>query len=180
MIPTTTGAAKAVGLVLPSLKGKLDGISIRVPTPNVSVVDLTAELEQPATAEAVNEAFRAAAAGPLKGILAYTDEPLVSVDFNGDAALVDRGRAVHGGGGRLAGEGARLVRQRVGLLEPRPRSGRLHGAEPVGSGPRSGRARPAAPVLPPCPSARSRTSTSATAGCSCGSTSTSRSGATAR
>jgi glyceraldehyde 3-phosphate dehydrogenase len=85
MIPTTTGAAKAVGLVLPSLKGKLDGISIRVPTPNVSVVDLTAELEQPATAEAVNEAFRAAAAGPLKGILAYTDEPLVSVDFNGDA-----------------------------------------------------------------------------------------------
>ena len=85
MIPTTTGAAKAVGLVLPSLKGKLDGISIRVPTPNVSVVDLTAELERPASAEAVNEAFRAAAAGPLKGILAYTDEPLVSVDFNGDA-----------------------------------------------------------------------------------------------
>jgi glyceraldehyde 3-phosphate dehydrogenase len=85
MIPTTTGAAKAVGLVLPSLKGKLDGISIRVPTPNVSVVDLTAELEKPATVEAVNEAFRAAAAGPLKGLLAYTDAPLVSVDFNGDA-----------------------------------------------------------------------------------------------
>jgi glyceraldehyde 3-phosphate dehydrogenase len=85
MIPTTTGAAKAVGLVLPSLKGKLDGISIRVPTPNVSVVDLTAELERPATVEAVNDAFRAAAAGPLKGILGYTDEPLVSVDFNGDA-----------------------------------------------------------------------------------------------
>jgi glyceraldehyde 3-phosphate dehydrogenase len=85
MIPTTTGAAKAVGLVLPSLKGKLDGIAIRVPTPNVSLVDLTAELERPASVEAVNEAFRAAAAGPLKGILAYTDEPLVSVDFNGDS-----------------------------------------------------------------------------------------------
>ena len=85
LIPTTTGAAKAVGLVLPTLKGKLDGISIRVPTPNVSVVDLTAELERPASVEAVNEAFRAAAAGPLKGILGYTDEPLVSVDFNGDA-----------------------------------------------------------------------------------------------
>jgi glyceraldehyde 3-phosphate dehydrogenase len=85
MIPTTTGAAKAVGLVLPTLKGKLDGIAIRVPTPNVSVVDLTAELERPATVEAVNDAFRAAAAGALKGILAYTDEPLVSVDFNGDS-----------------------------------------------------------------------------------------------
>ena len=69
MIPTTTGAAKAVGLVLPSLKGKLDGIAIRVPTPNVSVVDLTAELERPASVESVNEAFRAAAAGPLKGLL---------------------------------------------------------------------------------------------------------------
>ncbi len=92
MIPTTTGAAKAVGLVLPSLKGRLDGIAIRVPTPNVSVVDLTAELERPASVEAVNEAFRgAAAAGPLKGLLAYTDEPLVSVDFNGDphSSIVD-------------------------------------------------------------------------------------------
>src|SRR5262249_38499122 len=78
MIPTTTGAATAVGLVLPTLKGKLDGISIRVPTANVSVVDLTAELEKPASPEAVNEAFRAAAAGPLKGYLAYTDEELVS------------------------------------------------------------------------------------------------------
>ena len=85
MIPTTTGAAKAVGLVLPVLKGKLDGIAIRVPTPNVSLVDLTAELDRPASVEAVNDAFRAAAAGPLKGLLAYPDEPLVSVDFNGDA-----------------------------------------------------------------------------------------------
>jgi glyceraldehyde 3-phosphate dehydrogenase (phosphorylating) len=91
MIPTTTGAAKAVGLVLPSLKGKLDGIAIRVPTPNVSVVDLTAELERPASVESVNEAFRGAAAGPLKGLLGYTDEPLVSVDFNGDphSSVVD-------------------------------------------------------------------------------------------
>jgi glyceraldehyde 3-phosphate dehydrogenase len=91
MIPTTTGAATAVGLVLPTLKGKLDGIAIRVPTANVSVVDLTAELEKPASVEAVNDAFRAAATGPLKGILAYTDEQLVSIDFNGDShsSIVD-------------------------------------------------------------------------------------------
>jgi glyceraldehyde 3-phosphate dehydrogenase len=91
MIPTTTGAATAVGLVLPTLKGKLDGIAIRVPTANVSVVDLTAELERPASVEAINDAFRAAASGPLKSILAYTDEPLVSVDFNGNphSSIVD-------------------------------------------------------------------------------------------
>ena len=91
MIPTTTGAATAVGLVLPTLKGKLDGIAIRVPTANVSVVDLTAELEKPASVEAINDAFRAAAAGPMKGILAYTDEELVSVDFNGNphSSIVD-------------------------------------------------------------------------------------------
>ena len=85
MIPTTTGAAKAVGLVLPHLKGKLDGIAIRVPTINVSVVDLTVELAKPATVEAVNNAFREAAAGKLRGILDATDEELVSVDFNGNA-----------------------------------------------------------------------------------------------
>jgi glyceraldehyde 3-phosphate dehydrogenase len=91
MIPTTTGAATAVGLVLPKLKGKLDGIAIRVPTANVSVVDLTAELAKPATAEQVNDAFRAAATGPLKGILDATDEELVSVDFNGNphSSIVD-------------------------------------------------------------------------------------------
>jgi glyceraldehyde 3-phosphate dehydrogenase len=91
MIPTTTGAAKAVGLVLPHLKGKLDGIAIRVPTANVSVVDLTAELGKPATAQAVNDAFREAAAGRLRGILDATDEELVSVDFNGNAhsSIVD-------------------------------------------------------------------------------------------
>jgi glyceraldehyde 3-phosphate dehydrogenase (phosphorylating) len=91
MIPTTTGAATAVGLVLPELKGKLDGIAIRVPTANVSVVDLTAEVAKPVTAEQVNEAFRAAATGALKGILDATDEELVSVDFNGNphSSIVD-------------------------------------------------------------------------------------------
>jgi glyceraldehyde 3-phosphate dehydrogenase len=91
MIPTTTGAATAVGLVLPKLKGKLDGIAIRVPTANVSVVDLVAELEKPASVAALNEAFREAAAGRLKGILDATDEELVSVDFNGNphSSIVD-------------------------------------------------------------------------------------------
>ena len=91
MIPTTTGAATAVGLVLPKLKGKLDGIAIRVPTINVSVVDLTVELEKTVTVEAVNDAYREAAAGSLKGILDATDEELVSSDFNGNAhsSIVD-------------------------------------------------------------------------------------------
>jgi glyceraldehyde 3-phosphate dehydrogenase len=84
MIPTTTGAAKALKEVLPSMAGKLDGMAIRVPTPNVSLVDLTVRLAKPATAKEVNAAFRAAAAGPLAGILAVSDEPLVSCDFNGD------------------------------------------------------------------------------------------------
>jgi glyceraldehyde 3-phosphate dehydrogenase len=90
-IPTTTGAAKAVGLVLPELKGKIDGIAIRVPTPNVSIVDLVAVLKTKATAEDVNAAFVKASKGDLKGILAYTDEPLVSVDFmsNPNSAIVD-------------------------------------------------------------------------------------------
>ena len=82
MIPTTTGAAKAVALVIPELKGKLDGMAIRVPTSNVSVVDLTVELSKAASAEEINAAVRKAAEGPLKGILQYVDEPLVSVDFN--------------------------------------------------------------------------------------------------
>ncbi|GAB4372349.1 MAG: type I glyceraldehyde-3-phosphate dehydrogenase [Deltaproteobacteria bacterium] len=82
MIPTTTGAAKAVALVIPELKGKLDGMAIRVPTANVSLVDLTVELSKAATAEEVNAAVRQAAEGPLKGVLRYVDEPLVSVDFN--------------------------------------------------------------------------------------------------
>ncbi|HEX3766680.1 MAG TPA: type I glyceraldehyde-3-phosphate dehydrogenase [Kofleriaceae bacterium] len=91
MIPTTTGAAKALKEVLPAMAGKLDGMAIRVPTPNVSLVDLTARLERKASAQQVNDAFRAAAAGPLKGILAVSDEPLVSRDFNGDlhSSVVD-------------------------------------------------------------------------------------------
>ncbi len=84
MIPTSTGAAKAVGLVLPELAGKLDGVAIRVPTPNVSVVDLTFEAAKATTVEEVNNAIITAADGPLKGILGYTDLPLVSSDFNHD------------------------------------------------------------------------------------------------
>ncbi|MGK2857853.1 MAG: type I glyceraldehyde-3-phosphate dehydrogenase [Thermoanaerobaculia bacterium] len=93
MIPTSTGAAKAVGLVLPELKGKFDGISVRVPTPNVSLVDLVIETEKPATVETINQAIRAAADGPMKGILAYSDEELVSIDFKGNPAssIVDTG-----------------------------------------------------------------------------------------
>jgi glyceraldehyde 3-phosphate dehydrogenase len=86
MIPTTTGAAKAVSLVIPELKGKLDGMAIRVPTPNVSVVDLTAELSKSATVEEVNAAMKKASEGPMKGILQYVGEPLVSIDFNHDPA----------------------------------------------------------------------------------------------
>ena len=91
MIPTTTGAAKAVGLVLPELQGKLDGMSIRVPTPNVSVVDLVAILNKEATAEKVNKALKKAASGKMKGILSFCEEPLVSMDFNGNAhsSIVD-------------------------------------------------------------------------------------------
>jgi len=91
MIPTTTGAATAVGEVLPQLKGKLDGFSMRVPTPNVSVVDLNAVLEKTATGEEVNAALRAAANGPLKGILAMSDAELVSIDFKGNpnSSIVD-------------------------------------------------------------------------------------------
>ena len=84
MVPTSTGAAKAIGLVLPALNGKLDGIAVRVPTPNVSVVDLTATVERDADDKSVNAAMKKAAEGELRGILAYCDEPLVSIDFNGN------------------------------------------------------------------------------------------------
>ncbi len=91
MVPTTTGAAKAVSLVLPQLKGKLNGMAVRVPTPTVSMTDLVCELEKAATAEEINEAFKKASEGELKGILGYTDEPLVSMDFKGDerSSIVD-------------------------------------------------------------------------------------------
>ena len=91
IIPTSTGAARAVGLVLPELAGKLDGIAIRVPTSDVSVVDLVAEVDRTVESDQVNEAFRKAAEGPLKGILRVSDEPLVSIDFRGDShsSIVD-------------------------------------------------------------------------------------------
>ena len=91
MIPTSTGAAKAVTKVLPELEGRLDGIAVRVPTPNVSLTDLTAFLERPASAEEVNAALREAADGPLNGVLEVSDEPLVSVDFQGNphSSVVD-------------------------------------------------------------------------------------------
>lgn len=91
MIPTTTGAAAAVGLVLPDLNGKIDGFAMRVPTPNVSVVDFVAELKQDVTKESVNAALKKASEGELKGILGYTDEPLVSIDLTGNthSSIVD-------------------------------------------------------------------------------------------
>lgn len=91
LIPTTTGAASALGLVIPELEGKLDGIAIRVPTPDVSLLDLTVELEKPASVKQINEAFQKASQGALKGILKYTEEPLVSSDYRGEenSAVVD-------------------------------------------------------------------------------------------
>ena len=86
IVPTTTGAAKAIGLVIPELNGKLNGMALRVPTPNVSLVDLVLDLEESVTAEEINAKFKAAAEGELKGYLAYTEKPLVSIDFNGCSA----------------------------------------------------------------------------------------------
>ncbi len=105
LIPTTTGAAKALALVIPELKGKVDGFSLRVPTPTVSIVDFAVELREEVTREAINDAFRAAAAGPLKGILGVSDEPLVSMDFKGDSrsSIVDSALTmVIGGTGKFA------------------------------------------------------------------------------
>ncbi len=91
IIPTTTGAAKAVGLVIPELKGKFDGYALRVPTPTVSIVDFVAETEKPVTLEELKAAFKEAAEGPMKGILGYSEEPLVSMDFKGDprSSIID-------------------------------------------------------------------------------------------
>src|SRR5690606_14724683 len=84
IIPTTTGAARAIKLVIPELAGKIDGYALRVPTSTVSIIDLTCELERSCTTEELRDAFREAAAGPLKGILAAVEEPLVSIDYKGD------------------------------------------------------------------------------------------------
>ncbi len=91
IVPTTTGAAKAVALVIPELKGKFDGFSLRVPTPTVSIVDFVAEVEKPTTVAELNAAFKAASEGSLKGILGYSEEPLVSMDYKGDerSSIID-------------------------------------------------------------------------------------------
>ena len=128
MIPTTTGAAKAVGLVLPELKGKLDGSAIRVPTPNVSVVDLKFVAKRATTHRGDQRRDqKAAAAGPLKGMLGYTDQPNVSIDFNHDPHSsifhLDQTKVIDGNFVRILS----LVRQRVGLLEPHGRHGRRDG-----------------------------------------------------
>lgn len=106
MIPTTTGAAKAVGLVLPNLKGKIDGLSVRVPTPNVSVVDFTFNAKKELSVQAINDALRAAANGPLKGVLAVEEKELVSIDFNGNthSSIVDAKTTmvIAGSGNKLA------------------------------------------------------------------------------
>ena len=121
MIPTSTGAARAVGLVLPALKGKLDGVAFRVPTQNVSIVDLTFVPRRATSVEEINAAIRAAADGPMAGVLGYHEAPLVSVDFNHDShsSTVDLRR--HQGDRRQARARRVLVRQRVGLLLPHER-----------------------------------------------------------
>jgi glyceraldehyde 3-phosphate dehydrogenase len=103
LIPTTTGAAKAVGLVLPELNGKLNGFSMRAPVPTGSVVDLTFTTPDPVTPEQVNEVVKAAADGPLKGILAYTEDPIVSTDIVGDphSSIFDAGQTMVIGDGRM-------------------------------------------------------------------------------
>ena len=118
MIPTTTGAALAVGEVLPELKGKLDGFAMRVPTPNVSVVDLNALVDKKTTGEEVNAALREAANGPLKGILDRLGRRARLDRFPRQSVLVDRRRAVYESDGRRLRQSAVVVRQRVGLREP--------------------------------------------------------------
>ena len=129
MIPTTTGAAKAIGLVMPQLKGKLDGYSMRVPTPDVSVVDLVAVLDKPTTTEEVNAALKAAAEGSLKGILALHRRSGGVDRHAAQSEQLDRGRADDQGARRQPAEGRRLVRQRVGLFLPRGRPDRVPGQE---------------------------------------------------
>lgn len=147
-MPTTTGAAKAIGLVLPQLDGKLSGDSIRVPVPVGSIVELNTTVEREVTLDEVLAAYRAAADGPLKGILDYADEPLVSGDITGEAASSIFDAALTRVDGRRR-QGGRLVRQRVGLLQPghrhpgaaRPRLTASTG----GAAPGSFRGGPAAP-----------------------------------
>ena len=124
IIPTSTGAAKALGLVIPELVGKLDGYALRVPVPTGSITDLTVEASRPVTVEEVNAAYKAAAEGPLKGILKYTEDEIVSSDIVGDphSSIFDAGLT------KVIGDQvkvASLVRQRVGLLQPSRRPHRV-------------------------------------------------------
>ena len=128
MIPSSTGAAKALKLVIPETAGKLDGFAIRVPTPNVSIVDLTYIAEKPTTVDALNAAFKAASEGETEGHSGRRLEPAGQLRLQGRQAQLDRGRAADQGG-RPEREGAELVRQRVGLFEPRRRPDRLPGQE---------------------------------------------------
>ena len=123
LIPTSTGAAKAIGLVLPELQGKVDGISVRAPVATGSLTDLVVMLGRETSIDEVNDAYRAAAGGPLDGILRFSDDPLVSTDIVGSAVLVHL-RQPADDGARKRGQGVRLVRQRVGLLVPARRRDR--------------------------------------------------------
>ena len=125
MIPSRTGAAKALAEVIPALKGKFDGQSIRVPTIDVSIVDLTLETEKAVTKDAIHAAMKAAAEGPMKGILAYTEEPLVSSDYIGDPHSSIFDATMTQVMGDQLRQGLLLVRQRVGLLEPHGRARQL-------------------------------------------------------
>ena len=134
IIPTTTGAARAVGLVIPELKGKLTGISLRVPVPTGSVVDLTVITKKECTKEEVNAAMKAAAEGPLKGILAYTTDPIVSTDIIGDShSSIFAADWTQVMGGNML-KVAQLVRQRVGLQLPHRRPDRPHRQVQVSNG----------------------------------------------
>ena len=129
MIPSSTGAAKALHLVIPELKGKLDGYAMRVPTPNVSVVDLTVFVEKPATKEGVNAALKAAANGADEGHSGLHGRRTGFRRLQGQFEFLDRGRGLHQGGRRQLREGAGVVRQRVGLFLPVPRPDQVDGVE---------------------------------------------------
>ncbi len=133
MIPTSTGAAKAVGLVLPELKGKFDGISVRVPTPNVSLVDLTFQTEKGTNVEEINQVLRDASHGELEGILDLLRRAAGLDRLQSQRPLVDRRHDVHALGRRQHAQDPGLVRQRVGLLEPHPRPHRPRGESEEGS-----------------------------------------------
>ena len=169
IIPTTTGAAKALALVIPDLKGKFDGFSLRVPTPTVSVVDFTATVRRDTSVEELNDAFRAAAAGPHEGHPRRLRRAARVDGLQGRLALLDHRRRVDHGPRRQHGQGHRLVRQRVGLQLPRRRPDRLRRRPPAR------RRLTAAGRTQPWTSSRSATSTSPANASSSGSTSTSRS-----